>query len=202
MLQVKQVIDRVFTSNTYIVFDEDFDDCWLVDIGDYERAEKAIPKGKKIKGLLLTHTHFDHIYGINELCQHHPECVVYTSEFGKLALMDDRKNLSRYHEQPIVFEGKHLVVVGEDDEIPLMGGQKIKVTITPGHEPGCLTFFTEDYIFTGDSYIPGVKVVTKLPGGDRVLAAKSVEKILRLAEGKTICPGHGEMCLDGRNDRT
>ena len=172
MLQVKQVVNKVFTSNTYIVFDGDFDDCWLVDIG---------------------HTHFDHIYGINELCQRHPECVVYTSEFGKLALMDDRKNLSRYHEHPIVFEGKHLVVVGEDDEIPLMGEQKIKVTTTPGHEPGCLTFFTEDYIFTGDSYIPGVKVVTKLPGGDRALAAESVEKILRLAEGKTICPGHGEI---------
>lgn len=193
MLQVKRVINRVFTSNTYIVFDEDFDDCWLVDIGDYERAEKAIPMGKKIKGLLLTHTHFDHIYGINELCKKHPECVVYTSEFGKLALMDDRKNLSCYHEHPIVFEGKHLVVVGEGDEIPMMGEQKIKVAATSGHEPGCLTFYTEDYIFTGDAYIPGVKVVTKLSGGDRALAAESVEKILRLAEGKTICPGHGEM---------
>ena len=64
---------------------------------------------------------------------------------------------------------------------------------TPGHELGCLTFYTGDYIFTGDAYIPGVKVVTKLPGGDRALAAESVEKILRLAEGKTICPGHGEM---------
>ena len=193
MLQVKQVVNRVFTSNTYIVFDEDFGDCWLVDIGDYERAEKAIPKGKKIKGLLLTHTHFDHIYGINELCKNYPECVVYTSEFGKVALMDDRKNLSRYHEHPIVFEGKHLVVLGEGDEIPLTEEQKIKVVATPGHEPGCLTFYTGDNIFTGDAYIPGVKVVTKLPGGDRALAAESVEKILRLAEGKTICPGHGEI---------
>ena len=107
--------------------------------------------------------------------------------------MDDRKNLSRYHEHPIVFEGKHVVVVGEGDEIPLMRERKIKVAATPGHEPGCLTFYTEDYIFTGDAYIPGVKVVTKLPGGDRAQAAESVEIILRLAEGKTICPGHGDM---------
>lgn len=194
MLQVKQVVNSVFTSNTYIVFEEDFDDCWLVDIGDYVLAEKAIPKDKKIKGLLLTHAHFDHIYGINKLCQHHPECVVYTSEYGKAALIDDRKNLSRYHEQSIVFEGKHLVVVGEGDGIPLMGKQTIKVVTTPGHEPGCLTFYTDDYIFTGDAYIPGVKVVTKLPGGDKTLAAASVEIILLLAEGKTICPGHREMC--------
>ena len=195
MLQVKQVVNRVFTSNTYIVFDEDFDDCWLVDIGDYERAEKAIPKGKMIKGLLLTHTHFDHIYGINELCTKHPECVVYTSEYGKEALMDDRKNLSRYHEHPIVFEGEHLVVVCEGDVIPLMGEQKIKVAATPGHEPGCLTFYTEDYIFTGDAYIPGVKVVTKLPGGDRLSARESAQKILSLSAGKCICPGHGDKVI-------
>lgn len=195
MLKVKQVVNRVFMSNTYIVFDEGFDDCWLVDIGDYERAVKALPKGKTVKGLLLTHSHFDHIYGINELCKTYPQCVVYASKYDSEALMDDRKNLSRYHEHPIVFEGKRLVVVGEGDEIPLMGEHKIKVVATPGHEPGCLTFYSDDYIFTGDSYIPGVKVVTKLPGGNRTLATKSVEKILRLAKGKKICPGHGEITI-------
>ena len=117
----------------YTVFDEDFDDCWLVDIGDYVRTEKAIPKGKKIKGLLLTHIHFDHIYGINELCQHHPECDVYTSAYGKEALMDDRKNLSRYHEYTILFRGEHLVVVGEGDKLLLMMQQKITEATISGH---------------------------------------------------------------------
>lgn len=193
MLQVKQIVNRVFTSNTFIVFDEDFDDCWLVDIGDYERTVQALPKGKTVKGLLLTHSHFDHIYGINELCRNYPECVVYASVFDSEALMDDKKNLSRYHEQPIIFEGKHLVEVGEGDEIPLMGNHSMKVAATPGHALGCLTFYTKDYIFTGDAYIPGVKVVTKLPGGNKAQAAVSVEKILCFAKGKTICPGHGEM---------
>jgi hypothetical protein len=45
-------------------------------------------------------------------------------------------------------------------------------------------------LFTGDAYIPGVKVVTTLKGGDKVKAAESVERILRLAEGKTVCAGH------------
>lgn len=47
-----------------------------------------------------------------------------------------------------------------------------------------------NYLFTGDAYILGVKVVTTLKGGDKKLAAKSVERILKLAEGKIICPGH------------
>lgn len=195
MLQVKQVVNRVFTSNTYIVFDEDFDDCWLVDIGDFERVADALPNGKRIKGLLLTHTHFDHIYGINDLCRNYPDCIVYTSKFGKDALMDDKQNLSRYHEHPIVFEGKHLEIVEDESNISFFGEEIIRVAVTPGHTPDCLTFYTKNYIFTGDSYIPNVKVVTKLPGGNREEATRSKEKILRLAHGKTICPGHGEICV-------
>ncbi len=74
-----------------------------------------------------------------------------------------------------------------------MLGDTVTVYETTGHAPSCLRYRIADWLFTGDAYIPGVKVVTKLPGGDRALAAESVEKILRLAEGKTICPGHGEM---------
>lgn len=193
MLQVIQVVNRVFTSNTYVVFDKDSVNCWLVDIGDYKRMIESLPDGKKIRGLLLTHTHFDHIYDINVLCRNNPECVVYTSQFGKDALFDDKKNLSRYHENPIVFEGKHLEVVGEGGEIELFYGCKIRVIETPGHCPSCLTFYTDNFIFTGDSYIPGVKVVTKLPKGNKVQAQESVKKILELGKGKIICPGHGEM---------
>ena len=195
MLRVKQVVNKVFTSNTFILYDEDFADSWLVDIGDYEQAVASLPEGKAVKGLLLTHSHFDHIYGINELCNNYPQCIVYASLFDSHALMDDKKNLSYYHEHSIVFAGRHLEIVGEGDVIHLMGGRTLSVAATPGHEPGCLTFCTDGYIFTGDSYIPGVKVVTKLPGGNRIQAIASVEKILRLAKGRIICPGHGDMCL-------
>ena len=53
-----------------------------------------------------------------------------------------------------------------------------------------MTYFTNDYIFTGDSYIPGVEVVTKLPRGNKKDAEHSLEKILNLTEARTICAGH------------
>ena len=65
-----------------------------------------------------------------------------------------------------------------------------KVHETPGHHPSCLTFEIGDYLFTGDAYIPGEKVVTILPGADKTLAAESLERIKRMAEGKVVCPGH------------
>ena len=61
---------------------------------------------------------------------------------------------------------------------------------TPGHCPSCLTFYTKNYVFTGDSYIPEVPVVTKLPKGNRALAEVSKEKILKLSEDRKIMAGH------------
>ena len=45
-------------------------------------------------------------------------------------------------------------------------------------------------LFTGDAFIPGEKVVTTLPGGDKVLAADSLSRILKMAEGRELYPGH------------
>ena len=74
MLQVKQIINNVFKSNTYVVLDDDYDYCWLVDIGSYEKVKEAIPSGMEVRGVFLTHTHFDHIYGINCLYESFPQC--------------------------------------------------------------------------------------------------------------------------------
>jgi glyoxylase-like metal-dependent hydrolase (beta-lactamase superfamily II) len=61
---------------------------------------------------------------------------------------------------------------------------------TPGHNPGCLTMVMGDKIFTGDAYIPGVGANTRLPRADKELAKISLERILKLAEGRKILPGH------------
>jgi glyoxylase-like metal-dependent hydrolase (beta-lactamase superfamily II) len=49
---------------------------------------------------------------------------------------------------------------------------------------------TDDAIFTGDAYIPGIAVVTSLPKGNKEQAQQSVQKILDLASGRTIYPDH------------
>lgn len=192
MLEVTRIENRVFASNTYVVFDADYNYCWLVDIGDTENVLKSLPTDVEVRGVLLTHSHFDHIYGINELHRAFPSCKVYTSEYGKTALYDDKKNFSRYHEQPIVYEGDDVVVLKDGDKVELFPGVSVEVYATQGHCPSCLTYVLDNKIFTGDAYIPGVKVVTKLPQGNRKLAAESVEKIMSLAKGRIIYPGHGE----------
>lgn len=194
MVKVSYIVNSVFTSRTYILSLEGSSYVWLVDCGDVAPLMDVLSSMGSdlsiIKGVLLTHVHYDHIYGLPRLKEKFPSLRVYTNEYGKMALTDIRLNYSKYHNDPIVYESENVVTCDEGAVIELFDGVQAKVYHTPGHSPSCLTYEVGDYLFTGDAYIPGIKVVTTLKGGDKVKAAESVERILRLAEGKTVCAGH------------
>ncbi len=99
--------------------------------------------------------------------------------------------MSRYHETPITYEGDNIVVVHEGDVIKLFEDEPtMRFYETPGHNPGCLTMVMGDVIFTGDAYIPSVGVNSQLPNANKEQAKQSMERILKLAEGKTLLSGH------------
>ena len=191
MIQVHQIINSIFESNTFILTYEN--QCWIIDVGDVDKISDYISDKYELKGVLLTHSHFDHIYGINDFHKIFPNCKIYTSEYGKTALKDAKKNLSFYHEQAIEYLEDNVQVLKEGDKIELFPNIYLEVLETPGHCPSCLTYYTDNYIFTGDSYIPNIKVVTNLPKGNKIQAQESLEKIKKYTNTKTIYPGHGEI---------
>ena len=190
MLRVEKVVGSLLSSNMYILFDESTTNCWIIDAGDYLSLAKTLPKDCIIKGVFLTHSHFDHIAGLNDLLADYPDCLVYTSEYGAVALYSAKKNMSYYHEKPFVLSGNNVIVLRDNDKVELFPNEYLNALATPGHCPSCLTFYTDKMVFTGDAYIPGVPIVTKLPRGNKVDAALSLEKILSLTKDRLICPGH------------
>lgn len=157
----------------------------IIDPGDMTGAFKLV------HSILLTHAHFDHIYGLNRVLELNPDAKVYTNGFGKEMLLDAKKNLSYYHESPMVISREDAVIVVKDEEeISLEKGTVAKAFFTPGHNPSCITWAIGEALFTGDSYIPGIKVVTNLPGGNKEQASDSLYLINKLAVGRTIYPGH------------
>ena len=183
---VSRHINELFTSCAWVL-----DGRWLVDCGDVEPLLPLLD-GESLQGVLLTHGHFDHIHGLNDLCSRFPQVRVYCSEWAREQLLDAKLNLSYYHDTPFEFAyPERIVVVDDGTPIELGGGNRATAVATPGHTPGCITWMTDDALFTGDAYIPGVRVVTNLPYGNKRLAAQAVEKIIALAdEGRTICAGH------------
>ena len=96
-LNIDFITNTVFSSRTYWLTEKNQKDVWLVDCGDIEKVVKRLPKSSRILGVLLTHVHFDHIYGLNQLLRLFPDCKVYTNDFGQKSLTDPKRNFSRYH---------------------------------------------------------------------------------------------------------
>lgn len=189
MLQVERIVNSIFDSNTWLLSMTECNQVWLVDCGDIAPIKDKI-SGKIVAGVLLTHAHYDHIYGLPKLLDIFPECRIYTNLNGKEALASSKKNLSKYHEDPIEINESFVSVVKEGSVEVIFPDTKVSVYETPGHNPSCLCFSVEDYFFTGDAFIPGIPTVTNLPGGNKQQAMQSLDRIQLLIRNNTICAGH------------
>lgn len=145
----------------------------------------------EVSTVLLTHAHFDHIYGLDELLDKSPMALVYTNAVGREMLLNAKKNMSYYHGTPFVFKTPDRIRLADNgQEIDIGNGLLAKAVYTPGHNPSCVTWVIGDMVFSGDSLIPGVKTVTNLPGGNKLQAFESERIIRKLAVARSIYPGH------------
>ena len=189
--EIHDIVNDIFNSITYILPTCIRNECWLVDCGD---VDKVIERDWNILGVLLTHTHFDHIYGLNKLITYFPKAIIYTNETGMQSLQNPKWNISKYHEEidNFIFEKPEIIRIVADGEIlALKGGLEAKVLSTPGHDPSCLSFCIDNYLFTGDAYIPGTKTIAKFPRSNKEQALMSIEQLKVLEnKGFRIMPGH------------
>lgn len=194
MITVKQYVNENFTSNTYLISQAKSNTVWLVDLGAFDIILKVLHAGQRVAGVFLTHYHYDHIYHINLLATRFPDALIYVFPHTIEGLYDPKLNLSFYHEDPVIYNGSNTVCVKDNENVTIFDGLTIHIKNTPGHNPGALSFKVDNFLFTGDAYVPGYEVVTKLKGGNKADAKNSLKRIRSLLTGETIvCPGHGPM---------
>lgn len=183
-------VNSILDSITYIGINSESKACWLVDCGDPAPVLDFLD-GYEIDHIFLTHIHFDHIYGLNEVLKKYSHLEAHTNSAGIIALYDDRKNMSRYHGHPFTCDYPDNVYCTDNNNIiPIDNNLSALAVPTPGHNPSSLTWIIGNALFTGDSFIPGMKTVSRLPGGNRKLAADSEVLIKQLSGDKIIYPGH------------
>lgn len=190
-MNIPYIINKVLNSITYILPIDNEKDCYLVDCGDVERI---IEDGWNVLGVLLTHAHTDHIYGINKLLKTYPKAIIYTNEDGKDGLMNPRYNFSRYHEDIedfVISKPQNIKIIKTEGALLNIYNIVVEVLFTPGHEPSCVSYRIGDLLFSGDSYIPGFKTVTTFPRSNKQHAAESLARLQELERsGVKIMPGH------------
>ena len=194
-MQVKKFVNSIFTSNSYLIYFEECDSVFVVDPGDSNPIiEWLTANNKFIKGILITHSHFDHIYGINDLYELYPNIEIYASKYAKEGMLSAKLNRSYYTENSFIVNYKNINIVEEGDKILLFDDIFANVIYTPGHNNDCMSYEIIQNLFTGDALIPGIKVYTKSKFGDKTKAKESIIRIKNQFKNKTlICPGHGDI---------
>lgn len=195
MIEVARFINSRFTSNTYIISNTKSEDIWIVDPGDFTPVQAWMKENSKsiIAGVLITHAHFDHIYGANEVYYNYPftHFFVY-NRIGFDILHDAKMNGSKYTEVPFELDKKANVNI-INARVTLWNNVYADCIYTPGHSEDSMCIKLGKYIFTGDTLIKDIRTVTKLKGGNADELPKSINKIkLYAGSGLFVCPGHGE----------
>ena len=202
MLEVVRFINSRFTSNTYILAHPEHDNVWVVDPGDADNVFEWMKVHSKtsITGILLTHAHFDHLYGMNEILSQYPQCMVYiANDYGREALHNPKTNGSKYTEEgPIVIDGNAPIAFYKD-KMRLWDDVEMQTINTPGHSDDSQCLLVDGMVFTGDTLIKDVRTVTKLKGGSVEKLNETVGLLEQLkGRGLIVMPGHGdEFDLDG-----
>ena len=196
MLEVVRFVNSRFTSNTYIIAHPEHDNVWVVDPGDTDKVFKWMKTHSKtsITGILLTHVHFDHIYGMNNILEQYPECVVYiANDYGKDALNNPKTNGSKYTDEGPIVIAENAKVCFYNEVMQLWDGTEMRTINTPGHSPDSQCLLIANILFTGDTLIHNYRTVTKLKGG-------SEEKLKETVGYLSTLKGHNIQIYGGHED--
>lgn len=190
-------------TNVYAVYDEALREAVIIDPADrgadiYEAIENA---GLSVAGILLTHGHFDHISGVNEL-RSKSGCRVYASEAERELLSDPKLNESAgMGRQSVSVEADVELKDGEKIEL---GGMEFTAIATPGHTIGGMCYYleTDKILYCGDTLFQHSVGRTDLPTGSMSLIIRSIQdKLFVLPDDVTCYPGHGPETTIGDEKR-
>lgn len=183
-MKIKRFIGGLLESNGYIIYQQDGGEAFLIDPGYNSKVfiEYIKEHDFTLKGILLTHHHYDHV-GVADRVKavfdcpvylHRRDCDIYFREF--------KRNADIYMEDGDVFD---------------LEGEKIRVIHTPGHTGGGVCFMSDKskVCFTGDTIFNVDLGRTDLEGGSEQEMRDSILNIIdKWPNDIMIYPGHGDGC--------
>lgn len=182
------ITDGMLAENCYLLLDEASGEAAVVDPGFVnDRLLGEIAK-YKVRWILLTHGHFDHIEGVDRLraLTGAPSAAFHTE--GAFAADPAQNGSLLMFGRPIACTVDRLL---EDGETIHVGAVPVQVLHTPGHTAGGCCYVTPEAVFTGDTLMGYSVGRCDLPTGDEAALAVSLQKLAALPGDPAICGGHG-----------
>lgn len=200
-LQVEPLIVGPLMSNCYIVWDEYKKEGAIIDPGDDAKdILKAVQKlGIKIKYILVTHGHFDHVGGVALLRRELK--VEFLAHEGDFFFIQDGENAARRWGFDIEQPPKPDRFI-EDGEKIKIGGFELKVLHTPGHSPGGISFICDKMLFAGDTLFQNSIGRTDFRKGSFEELSNSIKnRLYTLPDDTIVYTGHGPITTIGNEKR-
>ena len=176
-MYIERIINEEYDQNCYLVYDEDKTGL-IIDPGSKGEIiyKKTDSMGINVKYIFLTHCHYDHIEGIEELRKVLNAEVVSTFECNQ-NIQNPMINLSSLFSFPIK--------AGPADII-------VKTILTPGHTNGGACFLIGEDLFSGDTLFLNSVGRWDFPTGDERILKESIKtKLFKLDDDTVVHPGHG-----------
>jgi len=192
MLKIETVPLGPLGTNAYLITSPDTNKAVVIDPGMNPQPLLRRVAELEVEAILLTHAHFDHIGGVDEL-RKLKKCPVYLHDLEADWLTNPKKNGSLMWPEiggPITTDPAEYAL-DEGQRLTLLG-QTFKVFHTPGHSPGSVSFLWEDQLFSGDALFKLSVGRTDLPGGNHNQLLDSINgKLFKLDDRVQVYPGHG-----------
>lgn len=201
MIKIKVfTYNDVFASNSYLISDDN-NDAIIIDFGYFDKkiVDEINKQKLNLKGILLTHGHFDHIKGLKDLT----DVPIYIKSEDYELLFDSYKNVSVFLNESVVLNSKNIKVnIIDDKQILNILNTPIKVIHTPYHTAGsvCFYFNKENILFSGDTLFYKSIGRYDLPTSDATKISSSLNKLFNMPNNIKIYPGHGPQFNLDKND--
>lgn len=182
-----------YQTNCYFVYREDYKRAVVIDPADngaqiYSALER---NGFTVEAILLTHGHFDHIWGSNEL-REVSGAKIYALDEEKVLCEDVKNNLS-------AMVGRAYTVVPDEyvreGQVLTFDNMDFKIIATPGHTIGSCCYYVEKagILISGDTLFQESTGRTDFPTGSMSSIVRSIrEKLFILPDETKVYPGHGD----------
>lgn len=200
-LQVEPLIVGPLFSNCYIVWDDGVNEGVIIDPGD--DADVILKTVKelnvKIKYILITHGHFDHVGAVAPLKRElNAEFLAHKDD---LFFIEDGENAARRWNVDIEQPPKPDRFIEDGDKIKV-GGFELEVLHTPGHSPGGVSFLYDRMVFSGDILVQGSIGRTDFRKGSFEDLSKSIKtRLYTLPDDTIVYTGHGPITTIGDEKR-
>lgn len=192
-LKVGRITLGMCQTNFYFIYREGAKEVIAIDPADRGAYlyEKLKENGFSVEAILLTHGHFDHIWGVEEL-KELSGAKVYAYEGERKLLGNAGMNVSKGAGRPVTLTADEFLT---DNQEVCIADMRVKVLATPGHTEGSCCYFFEEaaILISGDTLFEESVGRTDLPTGNYSELIRSVtEKLMPLPDHTKVYPGHGD----------